>query len=404
MSELLSLAALAISFSVIIVLVANRKNFGVAMVLGALLLGLLARPAEVPGILYETVTDWQVLTLVAIVIFIKIFATVLQDTGQIPLVIDHLKRAIPERGMLAAIPFIFGLLPIPGGALLSAPMVDEQGKKLKVDREGRTFLNLWFRHIGFLIFPLSTALVVMSQVSEVSINRLIVIQAPLFMIAAGVGTLYIFRLSKKREAEPAEDRHILSILMETGVNFLPLIVTIAVAFTLAEVTHLNVALLVALPTGISLSLLLYTGDGRGTMLREGFSPLLGLAIFGIMLYRDMAFASGVTDAVAGYLQGSAASPLLIIPVLSFAIGFVTAHNMAAIPLVYAMVASMIGTDISLVSLLYVSSFMGYLISPLHLCVVVTYEYFKPHFVQLYKLMAPPAVLLTVIAVVLLPLY
>ncbi len=403
MSDLLSLAALLISFSVIIVLVANKKNFGVAMVLGALLLGLLARPADIPTILYETITDWQVLTLVAIVIFIKIFATVLQDTGQIPLVIDHLKRAIPQRGMLATIPFIFGLLPIPGGALLSAPMVDEQGKKLGVDREGRTFINLWFRHIGFLVFPLSTALVVMSQVSEVSINRLIVVQAPIFLVAVAVGALYILRLSRKKEREATEDRHITGIVAETLVNFLPLIITVAMAFTLAEVVHLNLALLVALPTGILLSLLLYMGGQHTAMLKKGFSPLLGLAIFGIMLYRDMAFASGVTDVVAGYLQGSAASPLLIIPVLSFSIGFLTAHNMAAIPLVYSMVASMIGGDIGLVSLLYVSSFMGYLISPLHLCVVVSYEYFKPRFVRLYRLMLPPAVLVTVIAVVLLSL-
>ncbi|MFO8133056.1 MAG: DUF401 family protein [Thermoplasmatota archaeon] len=399
MNELVSLAALLISFSVIIVLVANKKNFGVAMVLGALLLGLLARPERIPNIVYETATDWQVITLVAIVICIKLFATVLQDTGQIPLVIDHLKRVIPQRGMLAIIPFIFGLLPIPGGALLSAPMVDEQGKKLNVDREGRTFLNLWFRHIGFLVFPLSTALVVMSQVSEVSINRLIVVQAPIFLIAVAVGSLYILRLSQKKAAEPAEDRHAAGIIMETAVNILPLIVTIIMAFTLAETVHLNIALLVALPTGILLSLLLYTGDGRPAMLKKGFSPLLGLAIFGIMLYRDMAFASGVTDVVAGYLQGSAASPLLIIPVLSFAIGFLTAHNMAAIPLVYSMVASMIGGDIGLVSLLYVSSFMGYLVSPLHLCVVVSYEYFKPRFVKLYRLMLPPAVLVTAIAVI-----
>jgi len=403
MSDLLSLAALLLSFSVIIVLVANKKNFGVAMVLGALLLGLLARPADIPTILYETITDWQVLTLVAIVIFIKIFATVLQETGQIPLVIDHLRRAIPQRGMLATIPFIFGLLPIPGGALLSAPMVDEQGKKLGVDGEGRTFINLWFRHIGFLVFPLSTALVVMSQVSEVSINRLIVVQAPIFLVAVAVGALYILRLSRKKEREAAEDRHITGIVAETLVNFLPLIVTVAMAFTLAEVVHLNIALLVALPTGILLSLLLYMGGQRTAMVKKGFSPLLGLAIFGIMLYRDMAFASGVTDVVAGYLQGSAASPLLIIPVLSFSIGFLTAHNMAAIPLVYSMVASMIGGDIGLVSLLYVSSFMGYLISPLHLCVVVSYEYFKPRFVRLYRLMLPPAVLVTVIAVVLLSL-
>ena len=403
MNDLVSLAALLISFSVIIVLVARRKNFGLSMILGALLLGLLAKPTEIPSILYETVTDWQVLTLVAIVIFIKIFATVLQDTGQIPLVIDHLRRAIPQRGMLAAIPFIFGLLPIPGGALLSAPMVDDQGKKLQVDEEGRTFINLWFRHIGFLVFPLSTALVVMSQVSEVSINRLIIVQAPIFLVAVVVGALYILRLSQKKPAEPAEDRYLSGIIAETVVNFLPLVVTVIMAFTLAEIVHLNVALLVALPTGILLSLLLYTGDGRGAMLKKGFSPLLGLAIFGIMLYRDMAFASGVTDVVAGYLEGSAASALVVIPVLSFTIGFLTAHNMAAIPLVYSMVASMIGGDIGLISLLYVSSFMGYLISPLHLCVVVSYEYFKPRFVKLYRLMLPPAVLVTAIAVVLLSL-
>lgn len=403
MSDLVSVAALLISFSVIIVLVASRKNFGVAMVLGSLLLGLLARPEEIPRILYETVTDWQVLTLVAIVICIKIFATVLQDTGQIPLVIDHLKRAVPQRSMLAAIPFIFGLLPIPGGALLSAPMVDEQGKKLQVNEEGRTFINLWFRHIGFLIFPLSTALVVMSQVSEVSINRLIVVQIPIFLVAVAVGSLSILRLSKKKKTEPIEDRYITSVIMETVVNFLPLIVTVIIAFTLAEVVHLNIALLVALPTGILLSLLLYIGQGRTTMLKKGFSPLLGLAIFGIMLFRNMAFASGVTDVVAGYLEGGTASALLVIPVLSFTIGFLTAHNMAAIPLVYSMVASMIGGNIQLVSLLYVSSFMGYLISPLHLCVVVSYEYFKPRFVQLYKLMLPPALLVTAIAVVLLSL-
>ncbi|HDS58880.1 MAG TPA: DUF401 family protein [Thermoplasmatales archaeon] len=400
MSDLLSVAALVLSFSVIIVLVANRKNFGLAMLGGAFLLGLLSAPREVPRVLWETITDWRVATLAVIVLLIKVLATVLQESGQIPLVIDHLKRVIPPRGMLATIPFIFGLLPIPGGALLSAPMVEVQGKKLQVTPEGRTFINLWFRHIGFLVFPLSTALVVMSQVSEVHINRLIALQTPIFLVTILVGLAYVIRLSSRAEREFVPPKNRSTILRETLVNITPLLATIVLTFVLSTRMELNIAFLVALPTGIGLSLLLHRGRDAGGMLKRGLSPSLAVAVLGIMLYRNMAYASGVTEAVAHYLQQASIPALLIIPLLSFAIGVLTAHNMAAIPLLYSMLAPMIDGDVALVSLLYISSFMGYLISPLHLCVVVSYDYFKPHLGALYKLMLPPAALLTILAVLL----
>jgi len=200
MNELASLSGLIISFSLIIFLVANKKNFGVAMILGALILGILSNPDRLAQTFYETIADWEVDTLIVIVMLIKILATVLEETGQIPLVVENLKRIIPERGMLAIIPFIFGLLPVPGGALLSAPMVDAEGRRLGVSNEGKTFLNLWFRHIGFLVFPLATALIVMSQISEVNINRLIVIQTPIFTVSLILGLLYVIKLSRKVES------------------------------------------------------------------------------------------------------------------------------------------------------------------------------------------------------------
>lgn len=398
MNDVLSVAALLLSFSVIIVLVANRKHFGLAMLGGSFLLGLLSAPREVPQVLWDTVTDWRVITLAIIVLLIKVLATVLQESGQIPRVIEHLKRVVPPRGMLATMPFLFGLLPIPGGALLSAPLVDVQGKKLQMTPEGRTFINLWFRHIGFLVFPLSTALVVMAQVSEVHINRLIVLQAPIFLVTVLVGLLYIIHLSSPLGKEFAVPQSRSTIIRETLVNITPLLVTIVLTFLLSTLMDLNMAFLVALPAGIGLSLLLQRGRDAGAMIKRGLSPGLAIAVLGIMLYRNMAYASGVTEVVADYLGQTALPALLIIPVLSFSIGVLTAHNMAAIPLLYSMLAPMIGGDVALVSLLYISSFMGYLISPLHLCVVVSYDYFKPRLVSLYKLMLPPAVLLTLLAV------
>ncbi|HHH78336.1 MAG TPA: DUF401 family protein [Thermoplasmatales archaeon] len=396
MNDAISVLALIASFSVIIYLVANKKNFGLAMIAGALILGILSAPEKVPQTFYNTIIDWKVDTLVIIVILIKIFATVLEETRQIPVAIENLKRVVPERGMMGIIPFIFGLLPVPGGALLSAPMVEAEGNRLGVSREGKTFLNLWFRHIGFLVFPLSTALVVMSQISGININRLIIVQTPIFVVSVLLGSLYILKLAKKVKAEKTEKRE--GIVLETFLNFTPLIVTIAMTVILSFIMPLNMAFLIALPSGIFLSLIIYRkGDGY-KIIGKGFSVSLGVAVFSIMLYRNITNASGVAEVVARYLQHISMPALVIIPLLSFAIGVLTAHNMAAIALAYPMLYPMIGNDIHLVSLLYVSSFMGYLISPLHLCVVVSYEYFKPKFLELYKLMIPPALLMVVIAV------
>ncbi len=397
MNDAVSVAALILSFSVIIYLVANKKNFGVAMIVGALILGLLSNPEKMPQVFYDTIADWRVDTLVIIVILIKIFATVLEKTGQISIAIENLKRVVPERGMLAIIPFIFGLLPVPGGALLSAPMVDAEGNRLGVSSESKTFLNLWFRHVGFLIFPLSTALVVMSQISGTNINRLIIVQTPIFIVTLLLGSLYVIKLSKKGKKEKREKRK--GVVLETVINFMPLIVTITLAILLSIFMPINISFLVALPSGIILSLLIYNGKERWKMVKGGFSASIGIAVFSIMFYRNVTNASGVAEAVAKYLQHVSMPALVIIPLLSFAIGILTAHNMAAIALAYPMLYPLIGNDIYLISLLYISSFMGYLISPLHLCVVVSYEYFKPNFTSLYKLMIPPALLMLLIAVV-----
>lgn len=397
MNDAVSVLALILSFSLIIYLISNKKNFGLAMIAGALILGLIASPERLAQTFYDTITDAGVETLVIIVILIKIFATVLEETGQIPLAIENLKRVAPERGMLAIIPFIFGLLPVPGGALLSAPMVETEGKRLGVSEEGKTFLNLWFRHIGFLVFPLSTALVIMSQISKVSINKLIVVQTPVFVVAVLLGALYVIRLSKKRKMEKMEKKE--GVVLETIMNFMPLIVTISLTIALSLFISLNIAFLVALPSGIIFSLLLYRGKESYQMVKKGFSANLGIAVFSIMFYRNITNVSGVAEVVAKYLQHISMPALVIIPVLSFAIGVLTAHNMAAIALAYPMLYPVIGNDIHLISLLYVSSFMGYLISPLHLCVVVSYDYFKPKFMELYKLMIPPALLMVIVAVI-----
>ena len=54
---------------------------------------------------------------------------------------------------------LIGLLPMIGGAMFSAPMVEEASQGLNVSRERKTFVNYWFRHSLETIFPLYPSLV-----------------------------------------------------------------------------------------------------------------------------------------------------------------------------------------------------------------------------------------------------
>jgi hypothetical protein len=52
-----------------------------------------------------------------------------------------------------------------------------------------------------------------------------------------------------------------------------------------------------------------------------------------------------------------------------------------------------------IALLYTSIFMGYLISPLHLCFALTKEYFESNYKPVYKLMIIPTLAIILTAVV-----
>ena len=52
---------------------------------------------------------------------------------------------------LILIPAAIGLVPMPGGALFSAPLVGEAVQEKKVLPEWKVAVNYWFRHISFFL-------------------------------------------------------------------------------------------------------------------------------------------------------------------------------------------------------------------------------------------------------------
>jgi len=385
MSEGYLFLLLILSFTVIISLVAKRKNFALAIFSGSFILSLsiLDRIGE---ILWKTVTDYRVISLMLIVIMIKMLAVILKETGQIEKIITFLQRNLSYRGMLIAIPSILGLLPVPGGALLSAPLIDTHGRDAGIKKEELMAINLWYRHIWFIIFPLATPLVLLSDLSSTNIFLIIAAQIPMFFIAFFIGYLFVRKAKNVEVGEKEGKGNIKSLI--------PVILPASMAVPLSFFMSTYLAFLISLPAGVIMAWRM--GDKRNPkILKEGVSLSLAMSILGIMLFKNIIFETGIPGMISSHIAGM--PPALMIAFLSFLIGMLTAHNLAAIGILYPVLSPFLNS-LSMISLLYISSFMGYLISPIHPCIVLTYEYFKPKFTDAYKLLIPPSMAMVIAAI------
>jgi len=387
MNDYFLLALLIISFGIIIALVANRKNFAIAILLGSIILSM-SIPDKFLNIVIKTATDFKVLALIAIVVMIKMLAVILQESGLLEGVINTMKQKLSYKGMLIAIPSILGLLPVPGGALLSAPLIDIHGKVANVKKELLMAINLWYRHIWFIIFPLATPLVLLADLSGYNIFRIIAMQIPIFFLLFIVGYFFV------RKVKAVEEEKKVAVQSEYK-GLLPIIIPVSIATPLSFFISTYSAFLISLPIGIAVALIM-AKKREFAMLKKGISITLAIAIYGIMLLKNIIFETGIPQIISTHLIHMPS--FITIALLSFIIGLVTAHNLAAVGILYPILFPFLDS-INMVALLYVSSFMGYLISPIHPCVVLTYDYFKPKFLQAYKLLLPPAIAVVIIATI-----
>lgn len=72
-------------------------------------------------------------------------------------------------GVLAAIAAAIGLLPMPGGAYISAVVVDPLYDKMGPKSHQKTFPNYWMRHIWIPVWPLFQDVLITAAVLGVSV-------------------------------------------------------------------------------------------------------------------------------------------------------------------------------------------------------------------------------------------
>ena len=403
---MLNLLGVILAFIVIIILIRKKLNFGLSLFIGSLIVGVFSLQVISPIDILKAIIEasfysfdtqqimTETLELALLMTLIFILAKSMQETGAITKLIDSLRTIFSKGGTLGVIPAVYGLMPVPGGALFSAPLVDKEGDKYGLQKDQKNFLNIWFRHVWFPIYPISSAMILICSVkfSGIPIQMLILADLPAFIGVLLIGFIYLKRFTRKT----------LHPVVTTIKDYRGLIYILPPIIPLLfyPLKYIGLSETRCFIIGVSFSLvllyILIRIDAKTylAIIKKSFSWNLALAIFGIMILREMIKISQMHLFITEAMHNLAFPALLIVILIPFLLGILTGYNLGAIALSYPLVDPFFmftGLHITgLTSLIFMSSLIGYLISPIHLCNVLSSEYLKTDTTRMYKMFIPAA--------------
>jgi len=127
--------------------------------------------------------------------------------------------------------------------------------------------------------------------------------------------------------------------------------------------------------------------------RYAFGPRIIFLLFSVMLYKGIVDESGAAYSLFSDLTALGVPGAFMLVVLPMLIGFATGLSIAFVgisfPLLLPFMGNGDGISAAAVFLAYMSGMAGYNASPLHLCLVLTVEYFQSRMGDVYRLILPP---------------
>ena len=406
---MLSLIGVLVALLFVVAAIRSRKKtieFGPALIIGSLIVGVFAldhiRVSDIPRAFIEAsvysfrshriVTNTAELALLMTLIFV--LARAMQETGAIARLIDSLRTIFSKGGTLGIVPAVYGMMPVIGGALLSAPMIDEEGNKYLLNSRQKNFLNMWFRHIWLSVYPVSAAMILIcsKKFSDIDIFRLISINIPAFIAYIVIGVVMLKRMVRKAPVQPVSTRRDYRGLQYLLPPVFPLLlygmihgagISQTQAFTAGTVVGIC---LVYLMTDIP------AGDYLRILSKVLNFKIAGI-IFGVMIFREMFEVSGANVAIVEMTKQIHIPSVAMVVLVPMSISMVTGYNLGSITLSYFLLKPLfplIGADlVPVTSLIFMSAQAGYLISPVHMCNILSSEYLHTDIIRTYRFLLPP---------------
>ncbi len=394
----------------VLVLICIRKKFslGNAFILGAIFLSVLfgLKPLAMLKSMVASIFDPKTLSIAVIVSLILVLSISMEMAGQMQRLLEKFRGLVSSPSLnLVIFPALIGLLPMPGGAAFSAPMVKELGARSKLSGSQLSFVNYWFRHIWEHWWPLYPGILLTTVITEISLVFIMLLMCPFTLIAVWLG----YRALKNSEFAGQVDKHHPHAPLKPFLReLIPIIIAIVPGLSMGIVlSTLFPTFPISKEIGLILALCMAIGwvwYENGTSKQRIWSTLqnprllkMMYMIAAILIFKGILANSNAAVAVGRELVQMRIPLVLIAVTLPFLVGMsagiVIAFVGSTLPILIPLIHSFGETAFlpAYVMLILAGGFTGVMLSPLHLCFLLSNEHFGVSMGSVYKHLWGPCV-------------
>lgn len=364
---------------IIIVLLRFKIQIGVCMLTSGLFIWALrsASPISLLQAAYEMLILPRTYDIIFALYFVMCLEIELRLSGALTDMVKALRRMCSDvKILLAAMPAFLGLLPSVGGARFSAPIVQELSANLKLPPEHKAAINFWFRHLFEFSSPIIPGMIMACSIAEVTFGKFISHLCWVTVLAIAVGWLILIRpikipAAQKISETAAEIRHERNGLI---LALLP----VASVFMVVVFGGLNASA----ATGVVVAAWVFVlaAVGRRVGVKEiflgAFDWKMTLNICCILYFIQLLSVTEVLGEIVAAFQASPLPVPVIIACVSLIIGVLTGMSQGHVAIVMPIVAAMGTGDLNLAGVAMAFGVAGQMLTPTHVCLIVTVDYFK----------------------------
>ncbi len=376
-----SVALVFVTLAVIVFLLNRKVKMGLAMVAGAAIIFFATGPttAKLWAAAAATATGRATWEIVLALYFVMCLEYQLRTGGIIDGMMAAARRLFrSDRFLLVLMPSFLGFLPSLGGAIFSAPLVENAAKPFGLSAERKTTINYWFRHVWEFTNPIFTGMLLASQLSGIPLGELVSSMLWVTAWALAIGWLALISPLKAAAAsayQPAADDG-------TGRRYLLLAAgPILANFALVVLFKLSAAVSMALVVASMALILRQRAADIGAMLAHALDGKLLGGVAGILFFQHILSSSGVIGDITVLMNGLAVPATAVIGVVAFLGGLLTGTSQGFVAITFPFIALLSPGDLTLVMICFVTGTAGHMLSPAHLCLLVTLDYFQDDFLR-----------------------
>lgn len=394
---------LIISMAIILLLLRRHIPIGPCMLAGGLFIWLVK--STQPAFLWQAFTETLALSRTYDIIFALYFVMCLEielrTSGALSGMVKALQRIFSSaKFTLAVMPAFLGLLPSLGGARFSAPIVEEASKEFSLSREHQATINFWFRHIFEYSSPIIPGMIMACSIAGVAFSDFLIHLSWLTLLSFAAGWLVLIRPIKdlKTQSQIYDPSEYHKNLIDMYLSLSPVILT----FLLVVFLDLNASLAMGLVTVCMFFVLQHTQrfvNGKEVIF-GAFDWKMFLNVICILYFIQILTVTSVLNEIVVAFQSSPLPVPVIIAAVSFIIGILTGMSQGHVAIVMPIVAAMSTGNLNLAGVAMAFGVAGQMLTPTHMCLVVTLDYFKANFFKTLQ----PIVLIEIIVLSVFSIY